>query len=385
VNVVELLQGAVRTNDFFFFNAYTGADTRDNFARVAIEFLDAPSEELRDFLARQVMCCGLAPHAKGTQTASFGDLLNVTEVLCAYAYKKNRKHLCHSVNTFLLGLLIYHNLPLLRGQIDNEIENDASLFSGGDVYGEFLFRWRLASLMHDLGNGVSLFAKDADEIDRYLFHVMMRAEAHWPKDGQDKLTVECLVGLARGKNALTELDKVDGGLRFRKFFDQLKQNPYKSICYDHGLVSALLILKVIDGMYSRYDAAESKRIEVDGHGVSFDRGFFDKSVMHAAHAVAIHNLDFYPAKYRPDWPNRLYDASGHPFAFLLKLADTLQEWNKLPAKGGTDYIKPEDIVLRFEDNTLVIEKYPKLDELRQRIDEFFAMENVLTVEFEEPV
>lgn len=374
MNIVDLLCDEIQKNDNYFFNSCSGANTRANFARIALDFLKKPpSDGMRDFLAGQIVYYALVPHAKGHVVASFGDILNSTELYGAYKYEKNRKHLGHIANTFLLGLLFYHKLPSLRKRIEDEMRKTTDMLSGGDLYGEFLFRWCLSSLMHDLGNGISLFKDNAHAIDEYLFHIMIRLNANWPTG--HRLSVEYLLGLSRNKNALQELDRVASVARFQGFFKQLKKEPYLDILYDHGLVSALLILKSLDEMYSRHD--EEKRPKLDDRLVSFHRKYFDNSVMEAAYAVGIHNLDFYPDKYRSSWTGKLYDADAQPFAFLLKLADTLQEWDKVQARDKTNYIKPDEIELQFEDGSIVFQNYPKLDELKKKVDKFFNVGDLL--------
>jgi len=376
MNIVELLCENIERNENFFFSSNSFKLTRDNFKRITKDFLMALPEGKRDFLARQVSHYALLPHSKGNEVAGLGDILNSTELYCLYDYKRNRKHLGHSVSVFFLGLLLYHNLPSLKASINAEMEKSTEKLSGNTVYGEFLFRWRLASLLHDLGNGISLFSNNAEKIDDYLFQITIRLNLDW--DTSTTFSVEYLLDLSRSKRALEEIDKIDGSDRFQKFFDQLKIKPHCGIYYDHGIVSALLILKVLDNMYTKYNEFPDR---VDHHQVSFDWQYFDSSIMRSAYAVAMHNLDFYPDHYCLTLGNKLFDINTHPLSFLLKLADTLQEWQKPQAKDGLKYFDPEEIEIQFRKNCIVIQKFPKIGELRESIETNFNCGNIISMEY----
>ena len=91
----------------------------------------------------------------------------------------------------------------------------------------------------------------------------------------------------------------------------------------HGMISSLAILYVIDLMYQKYNP---KRKYSDIYGVrsniNWNQTYFERDVISACSAIYIHNL-----------PNRCFadakiDCSKAPVAFLLKLSDCLQEWER---------------------------------------------------------
>jgi hypothetical protein len=227
------------------------------------------------------MQCALRPHAKGGEAEAFGDVLNNTELFGVYDYKKNRKHLVHSVNTFLLGLLMYRSVGRLRQVIDRSMVDTTNRLSSGSAEGEFLFRWRLASLMHDIGNAIALFGDDSTKIGEYLFRFQVKLDQIW--DPSDQPRINCLLGLSRGKDSLEALDTCGNVFSLKAFFEELRTKPYKGIHYDHGLMSALLMLRALDEVYERRGGVTCN---VNGHTVSFDREFFDQSILRAASVLS---------------------------------------------------------------------------------------------------
>ena len=72
----------------------------------------------------------------------------------------------HQANVFLIGLYLYGNFPKIQTAINAEMRRNSKLvylasgaacrFSGDTESGEFLFRWRMASVVNDLGYIFSL-------------------------------------------------------------------------------------------------------------------------------------------------------------------------------------------------------------------------------------
>ena len=217
MNIIDLLKENVK-NDEFFFNQYSGANEKENTERIVTEFLNCEDERHRETLSSLIINYSLLPHAKGAEIAPLLGIMNMFELHESYNYKANRKHLIHQVYTFLLGLLIYNNVDKVREQINNEMRDTTSIFSSGNEKGEFLFRWRLASLTHDLGNGISLFENDDEKIGKYVFYLQLLSNENWgyEQDGITKLLV-----LDNGRKSLDLLDRVDNTNHFNQFFDYL--------------------------------------------------------------------------------------------------------------------------------------------------------------------
>jgi len=287
MNINDIFKDNVKKNGFFF-NRYSGANEKENTEKIITEFLNCENERHRETLAYLIINYSLLPHAKGAEIAPLLGIMNMFELHESYNYKANRKHLVHQVYTFLLGLLIYNNMEKVREQINNEMNGTTNNFSSGDEKGEFLFRWKLASLTHNLGNGLSFFGNDKEKIGKYIFYLQLLSNENW---GYDQNGITKLLVLDSGKKSLNLLDDVDNANYFDQFFDYLSINPFKSIYYDHGIMTSIILLKILDHMYTKYDG---RTIDYKGYSVSFERSFFDKSIVQTAYAIALHNLDFYP-------------------------------------------------------------------------------------------
>jgi len=114
------------------------------------------------------------------------DMLNAYEERAATLIEKQRDHYIHSVNVFILGLCIYARNSRFRSLFDGAVMDENRYpenFKTGRE--EFLFRWGLASLFHDVGYPVEIigrqiesflkFATDADH-DRTMGEIRAHLE-----------------------------------------------------------------------------------------------------------------------------------------------------------------------------------------------------------------
>ena len=103
--------------------------------------------------------------------------------------------------------------------------------------------------------------------------------------------------------------------------------------FDHGIISALIGLKVL---YILYDTHRG-----------WDRTDFDEDIVDACTAIFLHNLK------SEDLDGQKIHFQRAPLAYLLKLADTLQDWERpktgRPAGLSAKYYSYEiiDEVIRF--------------------------------------
>jgi len=376
----ELLTDIVEKHEYLFFTSFSGAKEREQLSSLASELLGCSEERKRESIATLLISTALRPHVKGHEVAAAGNVLNAAELFGIHAIADNQKHFVHQVYTFLVGLLLYHLVPQLRAQLDEEMKRTTSTFSSGTPFGEFLFRWRLSSLAHDLGNAVSLFWGNEEEIDRQLRHLETGCHVSWFPPSPARASVESLAELQdrpRRRNTFAEFGRVSGHDHIKEFAIRLKENPYKGILYDHGVVGSLLLARIIHDLYKRYGW---NTLTWDDHQVSFKPVFFDESVVRAARAVAEHNLDFYPDDYLQPWGgSKLYSVRQNALSFLLKVADWLQEWNKPKARDESEYIPPDQVCIRIDGSSVVVLEHPKKDELADKLDRFAETDGVIRV------
>ena len=394
VNVVRFIKQRIGDDADFFREATVlndaSTDDHSRLEYLAGLFFSDEEEKRRDLYARLLVSYTMSQHAKSGASA-FGDILHAVEASKEYDFKGQRLHRFHLVNVYLLGLALYSALPKLQELLHVEIgRKERELLSGSSPRNEFAFRWKLAALFHDVGASLALYGPDdRSELQRSLTLFQMAVGENWRLSDWQNVQIEDIIQLTRQKSifdVLAGIDRAQSQL-LEQLFDKLRRDGFKlkrkesEIRFDHGVISAALVLKSLDEMYRHYDNldGEKKVIHFLGRRISFRREFFDSSIATAAHAIALHSIDLY----EKDWEGtrvleelglhdlKVYDFEEHPLAALLKLCDTLQEWDKPKARGRKKLTKPEAIDLRFDGDELQLIKFPKKRKLQAQLDRFF--------------
>lgn len=223
-----------------------------------------------------------------------------------------RDHVVHALLSFILGIYLNENLA------------DISVNA---------FQWKLAGLFHDVGYPVQIaketllhpFAGKVNEIRKELGFresVFFKVEP---------------VGFEKLNNGVNAIDLIqdrldDWHLKIvaREEFDQMIESG--SVC--HGIISTLAVLHVIDLLYQKFNPRREYRDIFVGRSrnVNVNQRFFEGDVVSACSAIFIHNL---PAKC---FANSKIDRGNAPVAFLLKLSDCLQEWDRPSLKVSEGFL-----------------------------------------------
>jgi len=390
MDVVSFIKQRIRQDHAFFGEVLGQNDDHARLQYLAKAFFSDMEDWQRALYARLLVSYTMSQHAKSGASA-FGDILHTVEASKEYAFKGQRLHRFHLVNVYLLGLALYSALPNLQTLLSNEIgDREWELLSGGSKRNEFIFRWKLASLFHDVGTSIALYGPNEQaSLRRALVLFQMGIGQNWLPGDWENIQLTNIHRLSRGMSTfdvLRNVDQAQGDLTER-LSQKLAEDGFvpkrkeKAIHYDHGLTSAALLLKALDEMYRHYDdeTLHNPVVFLFGRRVSFRREFFDCSIAAAAHAIALHNIDFY----EEDWQKtpvlarlgvrdfELYDFAKHPLASLLKLCDTLQEWDKPKVRGLKKRTKPKAIDLRIDGDTLQLSKFPKAEKLKAQLEKFF--------------
>jgi len=119
---------------------------------------------------------------------------------------------------------------------------------------------------------------------------------------------------------------------------------------DHGVISALAQLKIIEAMYYKINP-QRKNEDIIEYNLNFNQRNFDLDIVSSSAALFIHNIDL---NY-PGFSNKInFELS--PLAFLLFLCDTFQEWDRYsehrPVYSGEDF----DILCSQSEISLVVPK-----------------------------
>ncbi|HUV86074.1 MAG TPA: hypothetical protein VMX79_03075 [bacterium] len=207
--------------------------------------------------------------------------LKTTEVAALIFDEDNRDHLVHSLYVYLLG----HYLISVSGIIRENCWDDKEYF---------LFEWGMTASLHDIAYPLELHSK---QIGSFL-------EKEFP-DEKDKtvlgfrITDEVLVRLSEGDFDLWDYLRnyfiTECGIEdfdIKKYFERECSN--KGII-NHGIFGGLFVLRKFLNM-----------------------GEFDSSIMDIAGAITLHNLE----------KDIRLDLEDNPLAYLLVLADELQDWDR---------------------------------------------------------
>ena len=216
-----------------------------------------------------------------------------------------RDHVVHALLSFILG--IYLNEKFLKPLIGFPVDD---------------FQWKLAGLLHDVGYPAPI----ARDILRPFTEKINEIKRDLGFDSPDVFFKFVPVGLENLANDLNAFDLIQECLN--KWELRIKaREEYNSmiatgdIC--HGMISSLAVLYVIDLMYQKYNSKrEYTDIYAVGTNINWNQIYFERDIIPACSAIYIHNL-----------PNKCFadakiDPLKAPLAFLLKLSDYLQEWER---------------------------------------------------------
>jgi hypothetical protein len=216
-----------------------------------------------------------------------------------------RDHVVHALLSYFLGVFLNENF----------------LFRTGEKVSAF--QWKIAGLFHDVGYPLQIASDSL--VKPFVSKInAMKKELH---STQPDLTIGIVPsGLEKLNNGVNALDLIQGKLDEW----ELDINPHevyadmtKTGFVDHGIVSALAVLYVIDLMYQEHNPRRVHRnIFTPGRSVNFNQKFFERDVVSACSAIFIHNLSC------SKFLHKKIERSKAPVAFLLKMSDTLQEWER---------------------------------------------------------
>lgn len=351
-------------------------------------FLSATMTEVRARAARSLLR-KLWTRRGLLHYAPFFDLLARLEHMESF-FSDYRDHVNHQILVFLLGAYIYYNDKRLRDALLDEIArtNQAYVVQHAATPEEFLFRWKLTSTFHDVGYifEVSPPAGDpaakgriVDEslafIKSWMDSFLQEYVGRFEKD--EKVVAETLQRIAKQTagykdivagiddlNSLTVAPEKTGfaaaSLFYGNQFDANLLESYFGMCsdcdsksrprfYDHGIMSALVLLKTADVQH--HHLGELRRLANEGKlknekelaavvgdpstEEQLQPARFWVRFAHAAGAIALHNI--YPSMHDEKTctdhglaglAKSFTITTETPLAYLLAMADGLQDWDR---------------------------------------------------------
>jgi hypothetical protein len=343
----------------------------------------------------------LSNHEKYSFLAPVVNALKIAESFTCDENKEFfREKIVHPINVFLLGLYLYHKCEFIRTQIDNEIVKTTPIivipknvqeslgisqfqYSRGSIFGEFLFRWRILALCHDLGSPSSLYQSDLNEFDRFLSQITrtlnltsIRFDELWGYSNLNGRLIQ------QFNKKIPEVD-LDEYIQFQL------SNPIKNVKYNHGLFGALLFYYLMEKLYQKklmdkpYQKKPNFCLEQEGSGkVLWVRKTLSHQILDISFAIAIHDLDSYEENFIKNTQDyRIYDFQKRPFAALLKLADILQEWNKPKIEEIQGWNMSVELDIYIKNNKIIVEKIEeeKGRKIAYTIQNYFNPTNFLII------
>lgn len=301
------------------------------------------SEDVRHFLLvpadlppRYELAIGIAKGAMNLhQKEGLGDYLaklRSVEKMAIESGSTQRDHVAHALLCYLLGLYIKATARLLNL---NSITD---------------FEWRLAALFHDVGYPVTMRNGQTDAYFETIRSIVLSLIGGSGNTANVR-TPRSLSELSTLTNNPSGVKRI--GTRVKEWGLKIDiENAFHNvICEDeeapHGMVSALSVLYVLDRLYEYHNPDRNTDMPANVQGVSYGQQYFDNDIVSACTAIFLHDLD---KKYFTD--SKLTHEEA-PLAFLLRLADTLQDWERpgkdLPkGRFATDYnISVTDSQLHF--------------------------------------
>lgn len=268
------------------------------------------------------------------------DTLRAYEERAATLIEKQRDHFVHSVNVFILGLAIYACNASYRKAFSSALmDKDKYPENFPTAREEFLFRWGLASLFHDVGYPVEIisnqlmrflkFVTDADhdeslgEIKSHLefenFRRFNSVAEVVPKKAFIRSYYEeddsgVYVDLLQPIDLLAQRIHQTIGipmLSIKNKLDLYHAEMAKKGFVDHGYYSAIIVLKWY-GYLIQTTGGEPLR--------------FYHAIVDSACAILLHN--YYARTLVDAFGLPPLDAAKNPIAYLLMFCDEMQDWNR---------------------------------------------------------
>lgn len=283
--------------------------------------------------------------------------------------EKQRDHFIHSVNVFLLGLAIYAQNRNYRDAFEIYVTKTPYKkyyrMDGKFSHEEFLYRWGVAALFHDIGYPVEIIGKQLNKFindgvksisstygadtaidfkDFNEFNTIVKIDPKFADEYTKNYQKAKFLNLFKPTDIMaqkiaTDFDAVDVN-KVAKHLDNFVNIMGENGFIDHGFFSAILVLNSYGYLIQRYSKSHD---------------FFFYPIVDSATAILLHN--YYRNVLQKDPFNlpALHPIQS-PLAYLLILCDELQEWNRKPF-GIKDKNRSHvnDLNLKIDDTRLEVD------------------------------
>jgi hypothetical protein len=206
---------------------------------------------------------------------------------------RHRDHVIHALLCFLLG--IYINEKYISARQANTVNS---------------FQWEIAALFHDIGYPIEIAFKAI--INPYFQDLGFNIQS----------ILDEFCELSKGQNSLTliqeQVDKWSLSINVKSEYSNMLH--LRKI--NHGIVSAITILKRVNTLYEKHNPNGDYNRTLSEDGVDWNQRYFLEDIVPACAAIFVHGLG------KQCFQKRKLVLSKAPLAYLLKLSDSLQEWDR---------------------------------------------------------
>lgn len=257
--------------------------------------------------------------------------------------EKQRDHFVHSVNVFLLGLAIYSQNKKYRDAFESYVINSPYekyyKIEGNFSNEEFLYRWGVASLFHDVGYPVEIIGKQLNKFindsvksisgsygadtaidfkDFAEFNTIIKINTDFADNYTDFYPKAKFLNLFKPTDIMAQKISIDfpdvDVNKVAKHLDDFVEIMGDNGFIDHGFFSAILVLNSYGYLIQKF---------------AKNNDFFFYPIVDSATAILLHNYYRNVLQKNPFNLPALHPSKS-PIAFLLILCDELQEWNRTP-------------------------------------------------------
>lgn len=295
-------------------------------------FITLPSTEdymaERRTLAIELTRLVLEQHSKGFMSNFLENLAVVETTIVECGYGSGRDHVVHAFLTYMLGVYLNDKMALGVDQ----------------------FEWKLAALFHDIGYPVSKgYGRKLEETINVLIC--------------DKGINSLPVSLRTDNGMLHENHNLHLLTNNRPIYPLLMGRLFEwgfttdaeiltTSINDHGIYSALIVAKTIDCLYAEHNPNLHAVLEND----FWSYRNFTGNIMNAVASIFLHNLK------APELGQR-FVKEHHPLAFLMKMSDELQDWERLNQNNQYNSAENYDVQYDSAQDKLLV-TVPKSEEGR---------------------
>jgi hypothetical protein len=270
----------------------------------------------------------------------------------------HRDHVFHIITCFILG--IYINETYMKKK----------------NYGVDYFQWKLTSLFHDIGYPFEISHKLLKPISDNLNNLRNEIYGNYNKSELIKYDISGIRKLLHKKDSVNLIDKrlKKWGIDLNAKNEVNKMNNEFRIC--HGMVGSILLYNIIDLMYEKNNKKrEYKDIRDNEYRSSWNQKYFNNDICDCCSAIFLHNLRFKSDK------RILIKPEKAPLAFLLRLCDTIQEWNRFSKNDPTGFSPTLFDIEYKNDKLFILVKDIKIcKEIKENISNYIDVNDIEVVQ-----